>query len=156
MYPRCIFCKGDLIFEEFMTRRESREAAFKVIFALSINDIDYETAIELANEYQEPILDDFAQRLVRTTFKYISPIDEILIPHLKGWSITRLSKVSLAILRFSCAQLFWWNEIDETPIEALERIVINESVEISKLFGNDEDYIYINGVLGSIVRKNMD
>lgn len=136
-----------------MTRRESRESAFKVIFSLSINKEDLSTAFELADRINEPILDDFARNIVKATIKHLTEIDEIMIPHLRGWSIHRLSKVSLAILRISCAQIFYWHEIDNEPIEALHRIVINEAVMISKSFGNDEDYQYINGVLGTIVRK---
>ena len=139
-----------------MTRRESRESAFQVLFALSLNGIDCEDAIELANLIEEPMLDEFALRLVRTTIKYISEIDAILIPNLNDWSINRLSKVTLAILRLSCAQLFYWTEIDDEVEGKLHRIVIDEAVRITKAFGTDDEYIYVNGVLGTIVRTHLD
>ena len=133
-----------------MTRREAREAAFQIIFSLTINDNDVDDVIIMAKESEEFKLDEFAERLIRTTVRHRAEIDEIFSPYLKGWDLKRISKVSLAIFRLSCAQLFYWNEIDDEPMEDNHRMVINESVQLSKEFGTDVDYIYINGVLGSI------
>ena len=135
-----------------MTRRESRESAFQVVFSFSINNIDLDEVIELTYEFSDVELDDFAINIIRATLGHIAEIDLMLQPHLKGWSIKRISKTSLAIIRISCAQIFYWDEIDK-PLEGHERIVINEAVEISKKFGNDDDYLFVNGVLGSIVRN---
>ncbi|MCL1830838.1 MAG: transcription antitermination factor NusB [Oscillospiraceae bacterium] len=137
-----------------MTRRESRQTAFQIIFSQSINDTDVETAIESVEEFDLSKPDEFCDALVRTTIKHISEIDGMLIPNLKGWDITRISKVSLAILRISCAQLYFSDEIDP-ELKSQEKIIINEAVLISKAFSNDEDYIFINGVLGRLVRSEQ-
>lgn len=139
-----------------MTRRDARIAAFQVLFSTIINEVSANEALLLAKEVEEPILDDFAEKIVLATYNHLYEIDNLLVPHLKGWSIKRISKMSLTILRLSIAQLYYWDEIDDRPIEGLHRIVINESVAISKLFGNDDDYIFVNGVLGSIVRSTKE
>jgi len=137
---------------ERMTRRESREKAFQIIFGMTFNDNNAEESILFAIEDENSLFDEFSVNLINTVYKYREPIDLKLEPYLRGWSINRISKVSLAILRLSCAQLFYWNEIDIEPVERVEKIVINESVELAKKYGCDDDYSFINGILGSMVR----
>lgn len=139
-----------------MTRRESRESAFQVVFEMSINKTDASDAIELAEETGTPELDGFSKNLIQTVYRYSLSIDESFKPYLKGWSVERISKSALAILRISCAQLFFWDEISDAPDgdrdEMAENIIINEAVELAKKFGVDDDYAFVNGVLGSVVR----
>ncbi len=139
-----------------MTRRESRESAFRIVFEMEINPMDAEEALELAEETGEPETDLFAQNLVRAVYKYRLEIDESFKPYLKGWSLSRISKASLAILRISCAQLTYWDEITENKRpeddEKSANIIINEAVELSKKYGGDDDYSFVNGILGSLVR----
>ena len=75
-------------------------------------------------------------------------IDKNIRDNLKGWDIKRVSKVSLAILRMSCAEIFHVQKASDSTI-------INEAVEISKKYGDDDDYIFINGLLGSISRSKL-
>lgn len=142
-----------------MTRRESREAAFQAVFGMTINDVDAEEAILLAEESGDPQLDAFSKNLITAVYNHRLQLDEVFKPFLKGWSIDRISKTALAILRISCAQLLYWDEIsdlqDTQKDEMAESIVINEAVELAKKFGNDDDYSFVNGVLGSIVRNGL-
>ena len=138
-----------------MTRRESREAAFRIVFGAAINLADADESLILAKEAKDPKTDGFSENLVRTVYNHRQEIDERFKPFLKSWSIERISKIALAVLRISCAQLFYWSEITGQDEELSERIVINEAVELAKQYGTDEDYSFVNGVLGSIVRSNV-
>ena len=130
-----------------MTRRKSRISAFQIVFEMNINPIDAGEAYILADEVGEPKTDEFSRDLVKAVYDNKEKINGIISPHLKGWSIERISKISLAVLQISCAQLLFFNDISEN-------IVINEAVEISKEFGGDDDYAFVNGILGSIVRDS--
>ena len=139
-----------------MTRRKSRESAFCIVFGISISHLDVDETLAIVGETGEPETDEFAYKLIKSVYTHIDDIDNSFKPFLKGWSIERLSKASLAILRISCAQLFYWDEIannTEVKDEKSENIIINEAVELAKKYGNDDDYMFVNGVLGSIVRK---
>lgn len=128
-----------------LTRSEARERAFILLFALSVNpDMDL---IELPEPDDELDMtyDEFAEELVNVTRNNIDEIDSRITSHLTGWTIERLPRTSLTILRLSTAQLLYMKDI---PVS----VVINEAVELSKHYGDDDDYTFINGALGSIAR----
>jgi N utilization substance protein B len=68
--------------------------------------------------------------------------------HLKNWDFSRLNRVDLAVLRMSVYALMY--QIDMAP-----SIIINEAIGISKEFGTDDSYRFINGVLDGI-RKSLE
>ncbi len=126
-----------------MTRRESRKTAFTLLFQLPVNEMDYDELIEVASEAEDIEMDAFCLSLVRDTMAHLGEIDEAIRPHLKKWSLGRLPKVSLAVLRLSCAQLFYQPDLPDS-------VVINEAVELTKTFGADDEYAFVNGALRSI------
>ena len=65
---------------------------------------------------------------------------------LKKWSTSRISKVCGAILRLSAAEMMYSHE-------DMDSVIINEAVEISKKFAGDNDYQFVNGVLGAISKE---
>lgn len=143
-----------------MTRRESREAAFQTVFGMAINsDVNAEEAILLAEESGDPQLDAFSKNLIFAVYNHRLQLDEVFQPFLKDWSIDRISKTALAILRISCAQLLYWNEISDLKgtqkDDMAESVIINEAVELAKKYGNDDDYAFVNGVLGNVVRNGL-
>ncbi len=126
-----------------MTRREAREAAFKLVFSKSIND---QPLSEMYSDLEDclPELDDFAKLLAERTLSNLAAIDDLISANLVGWSIGRIPKVSLALLRISAAQLLYFEDIPDS-------VVINEAVELAKLYGSDDEYVFINGALRGIL-----
>ena len=107
------------------------------------NDITFEDAIEAIEGDEEISVDDFARSIVELTFSNIEEIDALIIPNLKKWTIKRIPKVSLAVLRISCAQLLYRKDIPDS-------VVINEAVELAKEFGAEDEYSFVNGTLRNI------
>jgi N utilization substance protein B len=87
----------------------------------------------------------FSRLLITGTVENIAAIDEMIKGHLKNWELSRLNKVDLAILRMSAYTLMYQSETAPS-------IVINEAIGISKEFGTDDSYRFVNGVLDSIHR----
>ncbi|MDR2617954.1 MAG: transcription antitermination factor NusB [Treponema sp.] len=85
----------------------------------------------------------FSRLLITGTVENIAAIDAMISSHLKNWDITRLNRVDLAIMRMSAYTLMYQDETAPS-------IVINEAIGISKEFGTDDSYRFINGVLDSI------
>jgi N utilization substance protein B len=85
----------------------------------------------------------FTRLLITGTVENIEAIDDTIGKHLKNWSLPRVNRVDLAILRLSVYALKY--QRDTAP-----SIVINEAIGISRDFGGDESYRFINGVLDAI------
>ena len=129
-----------------MTRSDVRRNAFLYVFQLYANDeILMDEPLELEDDLTLES-DEFTKLIVNSTIEHREEIDKKISDNLKGWTIDRLSKVSLAILRISVAQLLYMDDIPSG-------VVINEAVELSKHFGDSEDYQFINGALGKIEKS---
>lgn len=129
-----------------MTRHESRELAFILVFEKSFQDET--TIIELIENALELELfpeNAFAETLARRVYDNIEEIDSAINENLVGWSAKRISRVSRAILRLAVCELMY----TDIPVG----VAINEAVEIAKKFASEEDASYVNGVLGSIAKK---
>ncbi len=130
-----------------MTRHEAREQAFAVIFEKSFNEAaSFQEIIDGAQECELVKINGFAGSLLNIVEENFEKIDETIKGSLVNWSLQRLPKVSLAVLRLAVAEILF-NE--DVPVS----VSVNEAVEIAKTFGSEEDASYINGVLSSIVKK---
>ena len=129
-------------------RRKSREQAFIVLFEKSFNeDMLLDEIVEIAIESEVIEADSFMNKLLKAAEENLLVIDEEIEKNLKGWSKSRISKVSLALLRMAIAEMKYF---DDVPVG----VSINEAVEICKIYGSDEDKSFINGVLGSVARNS--
>lgn len=128
-------------------RRKSREQAFIILFEKSFNDdMTIDEIVGFAIESEVIVADEFMDKLLSATESNLEDIDTLIEKFLKGWSKSRISKVSLALLRLAVSEIKYFEDI---PVG----VSINEAVEICKLYGSDEDKSFINGVLGSISRN---
>jgi N utilization substance protein B len=98
-----------------------------------------------AKTNQESI--DFGRLIAAGTIQNLAEIDKQIKTQLEHWDFSRLNKVDQAILRMSVYSLMYQKDIPPT-------VTIDEAVDISKDFGTDESYRFINGVLDGI-RKNL-
>lgn len=130
-----------------MTRHEAREQAFAVVFEKSFNEgASFQEIIDGAQECELIKINGFAGSLLNIVEENFEKIDETIEGSLVNWSLQRLPKVSLAVLRLAVAEILY-NE--DVPVS----VSVNEAVEIAKTFGSEEDASYINGVLSTIVKK---
>ena len=89
----------------------------------------------------------FSRLLLTGTVGNIAAVDSMIQKHLDNWELKRLNKVDLAILRMSVYTLMFQTDTPPT-------VVIDEAIEISKEFGTDDSYRFVNGVLDG-VRKTL-
>jgi len=85
----------------------------------------------------------FARLLITGTIEKIDEVDGIIRKRLENWDFRRLAKVDLAILRMSVYCLLFQKDIPSS-------VVIDEAIDISKDFGSEDSYRFINGVLDGI------
>lgn len=129
-----------------MTRRESRELAFVLLFEKSFSDSTLDEVLENAGEAREIVRDPFALSLAEGTVQHTEEIDESISAFSHKWSKDRLSRVALAILRLAIYEMRWESSI---PVS----VSINEAVELAKRYGGEADAAFINGVLGGVARQ---
>lgn len=136
-----------------MSRRNSRIIAFQGLYSWDVGGINEKDVLELSwvkkDDGTDP-LDEadsaFARSLIAGTIENIKEIDEKIKSHLKKWTIDRLNKVSLAILRMSVYSLLYTEDANPS-------IIIDEAVDISKKYGVDDSYKFINAVLDNIRKE---
>ena len=129
-----------------MTRSEAREQAFFVLFEKSFcEDLTINEILETAQEADLIKVNNFAKILLGYAEENAQAIDDIITANLRGWTIQRLPKVSLSVLRLAVSEIKF---VDEVPAG----VTVNEAVELVKKYGTTEDASYVNGVLGSVVK----
>lgn len=129
-----------------MTRREAREQAFIVLFEkIFDNDATISEIVATAKEAELIKINSFAENTLNVVEEKFSEIDEVIEANSQDWTISRLPKVTLAILRLAVAEIKY---IDDVP----NGVAVNEAVELAKKYGTNEDASFINGILGTIAK----
>lgn len=131
-----------------MGRKLAREETMKLLFQMEMNNDYSDDIVELYIDENEFTHDEeeYIRDAVETIKINLSDIDESIQKYIKGWKIHRLAKVDLSVLRIAVYELTYRKDI---PME----VTINEAIEICKKYSTDESSKFINGVLGSFVRK---
>lgn len=130
-----------------MNRSKEREQAFMLVFEKSFNpELNVEDIFSMAIESDFMKPSDFAQRLALTTVENIDEIDSKINEYSSGWTVDRITKVSLSILRIAVCELLY---MDDIPVS----VSINEAVELAKTYAGKDDSQFINGVLGAVSRN---
>ncbi len=134
-----------------MSKRQFRIEVFKGVFSSAFyDDEEKETQLEqLFNQdvqYDKLALSEKeskeANAKCQDILENISDIDKAIEKALDNWSINRIGKVELAILRVA---------VYEIQYDKLEpAIAINEAVEIAKEYGGDKSGAFVNGILAKI------
>ena len=123
--------------ENILPRREARENAFLLAFSQTFGDVPLQEALDTNNECgEERPVDVFGQRLLSAYYSHSAEVDDLIRDHLRNWTMERLA----------LAEMLYGDE--RKP-----GVVINEAVELTKKYGADEDYQFVNGLLGAVARE---
>lgn len=129
-----------------MGRRETRECAMKLIYQTMLQRDDVEDQIGRfceENGLTEEIELAYFLDVIHGVHAHQQEIDDCLSRHAKGWTIQRMPKVDLSIMRLSCYEMMHRKDIPGS-------VSINEAVELSKEYGDDASKSFVNGVLGKV------
>ncbi|WP_374721533.1 transcription antitermination factor NusB [Peribacillus tepidiphilus] len=124
-----------------MKRREAREKALQALFQIDLANADVNEAIESVLEDQKS--DEYFEFLVRGTADKKQEIDEIIKKNLEKWRLERLANVDRNILRLAVFEML---ASEETPV----KVVIDEAIEIAKLYGDESSGKFVNAVLSKV------
>lgn len=133
-----------------MSRTIARDRAFKILFAIDIGENTFEEAANLAitsliDENQR----EFIQKEVKGVLANIEKINAIINEHSSDWTVGRMAGTDRNILRLAVYEMLFDEDI---PIS----VSINEAVELSKKYCDEQSYKFINGLLGSIAKEKCN
>ena len=98
------------------------------------------------NDEEHPV-DGFSKLLLNAYYDHSAEVDDEIRVHLRNWTMERLPRVSLTVLRLAIAEMLFGGE--NKP-----GVAINEAVELTKKYGAGEDYQFVNGLLGAVARDH--
>lgn len=128
-----------------MKRHEARQKALQVLFQLDNTDLTIQDAI--SHVITEDENDAFFEQLVRGTAEKMEEIDASLTGKLENWSLSRLPKIERTVLRLALYELLF---MQDTP----SRVVLNEAIELCKIFSDEKSSKFVNGVLSKFTAEN--
>ena len=132
-----------------MSRSKAREVAMIMVYSGMLGGAG--TAGDILNTLEEGTVleaeeNSFAEELVSGVSAHTAELDALIGRHAVGWTLDRIAKVDLSILRVAVYEMLYR---DEVPTGA----AINEAVELAKRYGGEKSYSFVNGILGTIARE---
>lgn len=132
-----------------LNRKSLREMTLKLVFQYGFYKADeFDEQIAAFLEQQEELTEEDREAVRTRTldiFGRIPELDRQIEASMVNWSIARVAKVDLALIRLALYEMTYDSE---TPM----KVAVNEAVELAKIYGTDESPKFINGVLGKIIR----
>ena len=132
-----------------MNRSAIRESTFKLLYSAEIQKDIAEEQIETFIESND-ITDEKQKKYIINCFNGIeenkNEIIELIEKNLKqNWSINRISKIDISILKLAIYEMLY----TDVPY----KVAINEAIELAKKYGEDTSKAFINGILASVVKE---
>lgn len=141
------------------TRRTAREWAIQMLTAADLNPPDDVTAFVASYWNQVSDLDDedggpseakgklklFAEERVAGVLNSVKELDDILVPLLDHWNLSRLGTVERAVLRMG----IWEMKNTDVP----KPVVINEAIDLANWFSSPKSRTLVNGVLDKFAKR---
>lgn len=134
-----------------MSRKVARELTFKVIFSFDFQNEDERIdalIANLKNETNELTKEDeeYIKAIVKGVIAQRDELDEKIKKYLKGWTMDRISKTDLAILRLAVYEILYRDDIPY-------KVSVNEAVELAKSFSEETSPSFVNGVLAGVISE---
>lgn len=132
-------------------RREARELALQMLYALDTLKGDLRETLRGFREGVETgeRTREFAEALVQGVQEHREAIDQAIVARSKNWTLTRMPRVDVNIMRIAAYELMFRHDIPK-------KVSINEAIEIAKKFGDKESPAFVNGILDELEACTKD
>lgn len=135
-----------------MTKKRTREILYRMLFQAEFHQ--KQELMEQADLYLEGLEGKDATREAKAELRerfesvigHLAEIDEKIGLKSEGWSISRIPKADLSVMRLAVYELLYDEDVPEG-------VAINEAVELAKLYGGEKSFRFVNGVLASIAKE---
>lgn len=128
-------------------RTQSREFALQILYQIDIRNDKSVDCLDAFWQTMEKNVDvqvkDFTGELVRGVIDNMAEIDKKIVEYTTNWQIQRMAVVDRNILRLSCYELVFRQDIPP-------KVSINEAVELAKKYSGPDAGKFVNGILDKI------
>lgn len=129
-----------------LDREEIREKTMQLIYQMDISSEFDLSKLNLMDEDAEIAGYKQASDTLAAVRDHLPEIDKLITDNLDRWRFDRIAKTDLAIMRTAVAEMLY---LDDIP----HAVSINEAVNLSKKYGDEKSYRFVNSVLGKIERS---
>lgn len=131
-----------------MSRPKSREAAIKIVYQNGFLESDLQKVLDtyyMACEEDElkNLEKEFIKDIVFGVNEHMSELDALINEFSKEWTLDRMSRVDIAVLRVAIYEMLYRPDIHPS-------VSINEAVEFAKKYSYEDAGSFVNGILGGI------
>lgn len=133
-----------------MLRSQIREEIFKIMFRypfVEAGEMEEQVAFsmeDLEGKSEENRL--HIKNKVESVLEHISEIDEKIEACCEGWSFNRIGKAELSIMRIATYEILYDEEVPT-------KVAINEAVELTKMYCDEDARGFVNAVLGKVEKS---
>ena len=134
-----------------MGRRASRDITMKLLYQLEVQKEDRQEQIDLVLEQEGLSSNDkeYIKDVLEGVNKNKDEIDERIRVALKGWTLDRISKIELSILRLALYEMKYRDDIPA-------KVSFNEAIELTKRYVGEDKTAFVNGLLGRYINDSKD
>jgi transcription antitermination protein NusB len=127
------------------TRRKARVRALQALYEIDCagHDVSQVLGWQMEDEPLEGESEVFIRELVGGVLSNKGEIDGVIEVYAPAWPVAQMALIDRNILRLAIFEILFNNKV---PV----KVVINEAVELAKVFGGDNTPKFINGVLGTV------
>ena len=129
-----------------MKREDIREKTMQLVYQMDITGDFNVSDLSVVEESSKVIGKRQAEETLQAVSAHHEEIDAMIADNLDRWTIERIGRTDLAILRTAVAEMMY---IDSIPYG----VSINEAVDLAKKYGDERSYAFINSVLSKIAGK---
>ena len=128
-------------------RSKAREFAVQAVYQWQMSGNELADILRQFAEEKKPKTyeTEYFQELLRGVVTNLDDLDAVLDPFVDR-DVEKIDPVERAILRLAAYEL-------QHHMEIPYRVVINEAVELAKLFGAEQGHKYVNGVIDKLAQK---
>lgn len=133
-----------------MLRSQVREEIFKILFRFPfVPKSEMVEQIDFSMEELEGKSEDnkeYIRNKVNGIMEHMDRIDEIISECCEGWNLNRIGKAEIAIMRIAVYEMLFEEDVPN-------KVAINEAIELSKIYCDEDAKGFVNAVLGKVAKK---
>lgn len=129
-----------------IARAEARAAAMQLVYENMLGGVGGEQTLLHLLGFSSSADDlSYIASIVQGTLEHVKALDALIEKYLVNWSLDRLARVDLSILRVATYEIMYRDDVPDA-------VAIDEAVELSHMYSTEEAGRFINGVLGNMLR----
>jgi N utilization substance protein B len=131
-------------------RRRARELVIQALYAWEIHQRDIDEIFDMLDiepDLQEKHI-EFARYLFSSVVEHVALLDEKISHLAANWKLERIAVIDRIILRIALCELLFMPDIPP-------KVIINEAVDLARLFSTNESSAFVNGILDAAVHSDV-